>query len=454
MVAYLDRHRGRLADERVLLLLLLGGANEVAAALMVGVTHPALGVHPRSGTAGTSVAGICSSLNVLPAVAAAPTELEEAVLPPQADLQLIGLTPITAEEPYCNAVPNGRIWCLDLGRLLGTGAYGVVHEVTGSCSVMQEAAGGDAGADAADKSTSSSSSVWSDPEQYALKIPIPFSQQVPAMQAQFANSMMYRITMQDVFANESAVLHGATQGQITSHTICIVEFGEAQPPGYEEPYPCLLLELASRGTLAEYVQQHYPSGMPAAAAQIIVRKLIRMVSDFHMASQAIHRDLKPQNVLVVAAADAPLEQLVLKLADCGVAKSLRGVWELGFTSHRGTEAYRPPEGDMDMWGQDVRFDTWSLACILLYLRFNRLPFWYLLEALLRARRPGAAAAGPELQWRWENRADELDNPSSPYAAEGALTAGERTFLKKCLPIVPARPNSVLQRSDDYMYDDV
>jgi serine/threonine protein kinase len=379
------------------------------------------------------------------------------------DFELVGLTPVANDVLYSHIVQNGWKWGLGLRGLLGAGAYGVVYEVVGSFSRrLQEAAGNEAEggvpsvvqlSENSSSSSSSNWSCWSEPHLLALKVPVPYSQLAPSVAAQFSSSDGYLARMQDAYATEAHVLHTATKGQVTPHTIAIFEFGEVQPDGFEEPYPCLLLELASRGSLGAFVEEHYPNGMPSPVAQAMMRKLVHVVSDFHMASQAIHRDIKPQNVLLTGAPNAPLEQLQPKLADCGAARALRGVWDLGYTLLCGTVPYRPPEGDKAGWGQDVRYDVWSLACTLLFLRFNKLPFWYLLEALQLGRRvPGGAPALKELQQRWDNRGEEIDHPSSPYAAEGVFTAEERDYLRKCLSAVPARPTALRLSFEAYIFE--
>jgi serine/threonine protein kinase len=92
----------------------------------------------------------------------------------------------------------------------------------------------------------------------------------------------------------------------------------------------------------------------------------------------IHRDIKPDNVLVTADGQA-------KLADLGLAKNLEGDFELTQTkSCLGTLNFMAPEQFEDARKADVRSDMYSLAATLYMMVTGELPF--------RARSSSALAA--------------------------------------------------------------
>ncbi|GIZ41070.1 hypothetical protein CKM354_000438600 [Cercospora kikuchii] len=96
---------------------------------------------------------------------------------------------------------------------------------------------------------------------------------------------------------------------------------------------CIIMELVQYGSLQQYVR----GGMPETEAKAIVGQALQGVAHMHRAGYA-HRDLKPQNLLVVQT--GPVWQI--KIADFGLSKR---VFEdlSSFCTAAGTPAYMAPE---------------------------------------------------------------------------------------------------------------
>lgn len=146
------------------------------------------------------------------------------------------------------------------------------------------------------------------------------------------------------------------------------EEAERQSGGHlraQSPY--LVMEQAARGSLDRYVQ---------AASWPIVRHIGFRVLDALAHAHArgmVHRDLKPQNLLVGCAGEDPLG---LKIADFGLAHPMdltgrTGRYERGW----GTPAYMAPEqfrGRFRDYGPWT--DLYALGIIMWELTTGRLPF--------------------------------------------------------------------------------
>mmetsp|Transcript_22901 Transcript_22901/g.66166 ORF Transcript_22901/g.66166 Transcript_22901/m.66166 type:complete len:421 (+) Transcript_22901:2-1264(+) len=137
----------------------------------------------------------------------------------------------------------------------------------------------------------------------------------------------------------------------------------------------LLMDLCTGGNLRQYAERHvaeikqaepeWNSGMDTDVVARMAHQMLSGLSHVHQRG-VIHRDVKPQNYLLVNQnPDSPL-----KLADFGFACQARP----GQRLHRmiGTPSYIAPEvlrGDYDL-----NADTWSLGVTLYRLCTHRLPF--------------------------------------------------------------------------------
>ncbi|KAG6596389.1 Serine/threonine-protein kinase ATG1c, partial [Cucurbita argyrosperma subsp. sororia] len=127
----------------------------------------------------------------------------------------------------------------------------------------------------------------------------------------------------------------------------------------------LVLEYCRGGDLSFYIQQRH-GRIPEAIAKRFLQQLaagLKVLRDNNL----IHRDLKPQNLLLSTSGD----NSVLKIADFGFARSLqpRGLAE----TLCGSPLYMAPE-IMQLQKYDAKADLWSVGAILFQFVTGRTPF--------------------------------------------------------------------------------
>ncbi len=132
--------------------------------------------------------------------------------------------------------------------------------------------------------------------------------------------------------------------------------------GAEDGRLFLVMELVAGGSLREHPQ---PS---IVAAVEIARQLCTALAHAH-SHGLVHRDVKPANVLVVAAGESPH----VKLADLGLAVSAGATRLTVEGAIVGTVAYLAPEQAVGR-SVDGRADLYSLGVLLYELVTGRLPF--------------------------------------------------------------------------------
>lgn len=138
--------------------------------------------------------------------------------------------------------------------------------------------------------------------------------------------------------------------------------------GFPAAVPCLLLEYAELGSIWQQLQPSPGVRQPMTANQAfkVVGAVLSAIIACHTAGY-IHRDIKPQNVVIVAAGPAKIP--VHKLCDFGIAVELPN----GRTSHDnddsvGTLQLNPPESK---WM--LESDTWGIGLLLFTCRTASLP---------------------------------------------------------------------------------
>ncbi len=127
------------------------------------------------------------------------------------------------------------------------------------------------------------------------------------------------------------------------------------------------MENVPGGTLESFWNSYGDSFVPILDTVNIVRQICAGLSVAHSKKPpTIHRDIKPQNVLV----GYDIEGLRIKISDFGLAKSVNPLTLIA--SARGTPAFKAPEclKNIDSCSADV----WAVGVVLYLLLTDRLPF--------------------------------------------------------------------------------
>ena len=133
--------------------------------------------------------------------------------------------------------------------------------------------------------------------------------------------------------------------------------------GLDARHPFLVMELVEGGTLRELLTERGP--MPPHAVAAVLRPVLGGLAAAHRAG-LVHRDVKPENVLISDQGD-------VKIADFGL---VRAVATAGITSTSvilGTAAYLSPEQVSD-GNAGPRSDVYSAGILTYELLTGRTPF--------------------------------------------------------------------------------
>lgn len=133
--------------------------------------------------------------------------------------------------------------------------------------------------------------------------------------------------------------------------------------GLDGNHPFLVMELVEGGTLRELLRERGP--MPPHAAAAVLRPVLGGLATAHHAG-LVHRDVKPENVLISDAGE-------VKLVDFGL---VRAVAEAGITSTSvilGTAAYLSPE-QVSSGAADARSDVYAVGILAYELITGTTPF--------------------------------------------------------------------------------
>lgn len=152
---------------------------------------------------------------------------------------------------------------------------------------------------------------------------------------------------------------------------------EAQLADFGPPVRCLfiLMEYASEGSLDSYLERHGPT-LSNMAVWYFFLSAVAGTAHLHR-KKILHRDLKPQNLLLASTKDGPPRVLV---SDFGTA-ALLGDISYERSGGTGTMEYMAPElmeTTMSPLGAKERYvnqhttasDVWSLGMVLYYLAYD------------------------------------------------------------------------------------
>nr|WP_228501735.1 serine/threonine-protein kinase [Nocardioides agariphilus] len=162
-----------------------------------------------------------------------------------------------------------------------------------------------------------------------------------------ADNWAQREDVRERFLEEARILRAAD----SDHVVRVYDVGEV------DATPYFVMTYADRGTVADVLEEG-----PADLARVV--SLMGQAGDglavLH-AKGVVHRDIKPQNLLL---ASDGLGRERLMVADLGVAKAL--IHASGLTDVVGTPAYMAPEQALG-GGVDERADVHGLAAVAYHL---------------------------------------------------------------------------------------
>jgi len=129
------------------------------------------------------------------------------------------------------------------------------------------------------------------------------------------------------------------------------------------------MENVPGGSLEKFWHSHGVKFVPIETTIDLMKQVCRGLSLAHRQSPpVIHRDIKPQNILVGYEA----EGLRARVSDFGLAKKVNPLTLLATAA--GTPAFKPPEAFSETKGDSCAADVWAIGTTLYLLLTDRLPF--------------------------------------------------------------------------------
>lgn len=129
------------------------------------------------------------------------------------------------------------------------------------------------------------------------------------------------------------------------------------------------MEYVAGGNLERFWRSHGSRFVPVETSVHLIRQVCRGLALAHAERPPIvHRDVKPQNILVGYDATG----LSARLSDFGLAKRVNPLTMLA--TSRGTRAFKAPEALRDWQKDSCAGDVWALGMTLYLLLTDRMPF--------------------------------------------------------------------------------
>lgn len=129
------------------------------------------------------------------------------------------------------------------------------------------------------------------------------------------------------------------------------------------------MEYVAGGSLEQFWRSHGATFVPVPVAVEILRQVCRGLAVAHGETPpVVHRDIKPQNILVGYDAAG----LRARVSDFGLAKRVNPLTLLATV--RGTRSFKAPEALRDLKVDSCAGDVWALGSTLYLLLTDRLPF--------------------------------------------------------------------------------
>jgi len=132
-------------------------------------------------------------------------------------------------------------------------------------------------------------------------------------------------------------------------------------------YGYFTMENVPSGSLEKYWTE--TPNQPVTVAVDIIKQICRGLSVAHLHKPPIvHRDIKPQNILIGVEASGPRA----RISDFGLAKKVNPMTLLA--SSAGTPIFKPPEALTDPQGDSCSADVWAIGVTLYYLLTGYYPY--------------------------------------------------------------------------------
>jgi serine/threonine-protein kinase len=129
------------------------------------------------------------------------------------------------------------------------------------------------------------------------------------------------------------------------------------------------MEYVAGGSLEQFWRSYGAQFVPVETSVEIMRQVCRGIAVAHAERPPIvHRDIKPQNILVGYDATG----LRARVCDFGLAKRVNPLTLMA--SSQGTPGFKPPEVFLNSEGASCAGDVWALGSTLYLLLTDRLPF--------------------------------------------------------------------------------
>jgi serine/threonine protein kinase len=126
------------------------------------------------------------------------------------------------------------------------------------------------------------------------------------------------------------------------------------------------MEHVPGGSLDKFWRSHGGQFVPVETAIDLVKQVCRGITQAHREKPPIiHRDIKPQNILVGYEADG----LRARVSDFGLAKKVNPLTLLATAA--GTLAFKPPEAFAERKGDSCAADVWAIGATLYLLLTDR-----------------------------------------------------------------------------------